>query len=262
MWFEVAKSKEAWAASRRAVDGGADLLFVWGGDGTVQHCVDALAGSPVDLAVVPAGTANLLASNLRIPTDLHAAVDIGLYGARRRLDVGVLNGKRFAVMAGVGLDAVMMRNASSELKDQLGRLAYVWTGARASRLHVPTAKIAVDGKPWFHGKASCILLGQMGNLVGGLVPFPDARPDDGILEVGVTTAQGTLQWARVVARLALGHPERSPLARMTRGREIEIKLDEPTAYQLDGGARKPRRRLLATVEPGAITVCVPVRTQR
>jgi YegS/Rv2252/BmrU family lipid kinase len=257
LWYEVSKSKEASAASRRAAQDGADLLFVWGGDGTVQRCVDALAGKPVDLAILPAGTANLLASNLKIPTELGEAVDVGLFGARRRLDVGVLNGKRFAVMAGVGLDAAMMRAANGRLKDRLGKLAYVWTGARASRMSVPTARITVDGAPWFRGEASCILLGQMGSLGGGLSPFPDARPDDGILEVGVTTARGALQWSRVLARIAAGHPERSPFARMTRGHHVRIKLDRPTPYQLDGGARKPRRTLVATIEPSAISVCVP-----
>ena len=66
-----------------------------------------------------------------------------------------------------------------------------------------------------------------------------------------------LNWMRVFVRLLSGHPERSPLARTTRGRTVDITLDRPTPYELDGGARKPKKRLHASLEPGAITVCVP-----
>ena len=119
--------------ARRAVKDGADLLLLWGGDGTVQRCIDALAGSNVTIAVLPAGTANLLASNLGIPMDLPGALEVALDGVRRPLDVGVLNGERFAVMAGAGFDAALMQATDRALKDRLGRLAYVWSGARAVR---------------------------------------------------------------------------------------------------------------------------------
>ncbi len=128
IWYEVPKSRKAPRMARQAVDEGADLLLLWGGDGTVQRCTNALRGSDVTVAVIPAGTANLLANNLGIPTDLPAALDIALHGARRRLDVGVLNGERFAVMAGAGADAIIMRDADGG-KDHFGRLAYVWAGA-------------------------------------------------------------------------------------------------------------------------------------
>ena len=71
LWYEVAKSKEAPKCAREALDKGADLLFVWGGDGTVRRCVDVLADEKgAALAILPAGTANLLAGNLGIPEDL------------------------------------------------------------------------------------------------------------------------------------------------------------------------------------------------
>src|ERR1700694_5808653 len=118
-------------------------------------------------------------------------------------------------------------------------------------------RIKVDGTPWFKGRATCVLLGNMGTLTGGLPAFPDARPDDGQLEIGVVTAEGTVQWARILTRLATGHADRSPLAHMTRGREIDVKLDHAVPYELDGGARPPGRRMRAWIDPGAITVCVP-----
>ena len=257
IWYEVPKSRKAPKLARQAVADGADLLFIWGGDGTVQRCVDAVAGKEVDLAILPAGTANLLANNLGIPIDLRGAVDVGLDGDRRTLDVGVLNGERFAVMAGVGFDAIMMRDADGELKGHLGRMAYVLAGVRATHMTSRKVRIEIDDEPWFKGEASCVLLGQMGNLASGIVAFPDARPDDGLLEIGVVTAKNALQWARVLGRLVAEDAKHSPLTQMGQGRKVDIKFDRPTTYELDGGARTAQKRFRATVEPGAITLRVP-----
>ena len=68
LWYEVSKSRRAPKYARRAVAKGADVLFVWGGDGTVQRCIDAVAGTDTAVAILPAGTANLLAANLRAST--------------------------------------------------------------------------------------------------------------------------------------------------------------------------------------------------
>jgi len=100
---------------------GADVLFVWGGDGTVQRCIDAVAGTDTAVAILPAGTANLLAANLGVPHDLAEAVLVGLHGDRRRLDTGSVNGERFTAMAGAGFDARMISDADRGMKDRLGR---------------------------------------------------------------------------------------------------------------------------------------------
>jgi diacylglycerol kinase (ATP) len=262
LWYEVSKSRRARKDTLRALKGGADLFFVWGGDGMVQRCVDALAGTDATVAILPAGTANLLAGNLGIPDELPEAVRIGFHGARRKLDLGNVNGEHFAVMAGAGFDAEMIDDADRNLKDKAGRLAYVWTGLRHVRDRVVPVKVRVDGSKWFEGKASCVLLGNVGTITGGLRTFSDARPDDGWLQVGVTTAQGTLQWARILGRIAAGRAEGSPLIRTTRAKSVDVKLGAPVMYELDGGARGRTKRLRARVVPAAITVCVPDTTER
>lgn len=257
IWYEVRKSREASDAAKRAVKDGADVVLLWGGDGTVQRCLDVLAGSDLSVGIIPAGTANLLAGNLGIPTDLSAAVEIALEGRRRALDLGVINDERFAVMAGAGFDAIMMKAARGGLKDRFGRLAYVWTGTRATRTEPVRMSVLVDGADWFNGQATCLLLGNMGTVTAGLTAFPDARPDDGLLEVGVVTACGPVQWARVLGRLLRGDPQRSRFVRTTRGRQVAARFDRPVAYEVDGGARRSLRRLEAGIDPGAITVAAP-----
>ena len=160
------------------MDEGVDLLFVWGGDGTVQQCINAVGTAPVTLAIMPAGTANLLASNLGIPRDLEAAVDIGLSGRRRKLDLGAVNGERFSVMAGVGFDALMIREADAGLKDRLGRLAYVAKGVGAVNRDAVEARVTIDGRTWYEGPSTCVLVGNMGDLFGWPVGLP-GRPRRG-----------------------------------------------------------------------------------
>jgi len=257
-WCEIPKSRKAPAQVRRALAEGAELVFAWGGDGMVQRCVDVLAGSTVSLAIIPAGTANLFATNLGIPKDIEEAVAVGLHGDRRKVDVGHFNGERFAVMAGAGFDAAMIRDAGDGgLKERLGRIAYVWTGSENLRSKPFRAEIRVDGVAWYKGKATCILVGNVGELLGGIAAFEDARPDDGKLELGVLTAEGLLEWCRMIARTAGGTASTSPFAQTTKARSVKVELSRKVLYELDGGDRTKVKAFKVKVEAGAITVCVP-----
>jgi YegS/Rv2252/BmrU family lipid kinase len=253
IWTEVPKSKRAPAAVEEALEEGAELLVAWGGDGMVRRCVNALEDTQVPLAIVPAGTSNQFATHER---DIAQAVQVALHGDRRRLDVGCFDGERFAVMAGAGFDAVMIK-ASDELKDRLGRAAYVVGGASNLDADPFEAKIKIDGTPWYEGPASCILVGNVGELFGGIEVFADARPDDGKLDVGVLTSEGPVQLVRAAARTAVGSAEKSPFVRVTQGRKVRVKLDRKVRYELDGGDRKKVKSFKVEVEPDAITVCVP-----
>jgi diacylglycerol kinase family enzyme len=238
IWYEVPKSRKAPKAVRRAVKKGARVIFVWGGDGMVQRCIGALAGvKKVEMAILPAGTANLLAT---------------------KLDVGIINRERFAVMAGTGFDAIMMRGVDGAKKRRLGRLAYVRSGVKAMQARSVRMTVSVDGAVWFKGKASAVLIGNVGTVTGGLVVFPDASPFDGMLEVGVVTANSTWQWVRVFSRVARGHLDRSPFIEVTHGKKIDIEIGKKVRYELDGGVRPAEKRLEVRVKAGAITICVPV----
>jgi diacylglycerol kinase (ATP) len=257
IWLEVHKSRKVPARVKEAIKKGADLIFVWGGDGSVQRCIDAAVGTSVTLAILPAGTANLLANNLGIPIDLEQAVEVGLHGHSRTIDVGKMNGEHFAVMGGIGLDALMIRDASPAMKDRFGRAAYIWTGARHIRSNPVRTTVRVDGHRWFDGKASCVLVANVGSVGGGVTAFDHASPDDGKLDVAVMTADGVWQWLRTLTRASIGHAERSPLVQMTQATTVTISTRTQRPYELDGGARPRTNKLRIRVVPRAVTIRVP-----
>jgi diacylglycerol kinase family enzyme len=118
-------------------------------------------------------------------------------------------------------------------------------------------RIRANGRQWYKGKASCVLTGNVGTVLGSISMFEGAKLDDGQLHIGVLNAKGVWQWARALGRIAQGQAQRSAFLTMTVGRAFDIRLDRKMPYELDGGERKATRRLRVTVDPGALTLCVP-----
>lgn len=258
MWAEVDKSRNAPKRVRTALEDGAELVIVWGGDGMVQQCVRVLAGTNVPLAIVPAGTANLLATNLAIPSDIAEAVKIALHGVRMQLDVATMNGEPFTVMGGAGFDGMMIADVDGTAKERLGRVAYVRSSIKAMSAPRTTARIRIDGAPWFDGPASCVLIANVSTLIGGLKVFETASPTDGLLDIGVVVAKGPLQWARVFGRIVIhSDPDASPLVQSTTAKKVDVRFAHKVRYELDGGARTKTRHLKVHIRPGALTICVP-----
>ena len=257
-WCTVAKSKKAPKRVRSLLDEGVERLLVWGGDGTVRRCIDTLVteNAKVELAILPAGTANLLAKALQVPIDLHGALDVALHGIPRAIDVGVVNGQAFAVMAGTGFDALMIRDADSA-KDRLGKLAYLRAGARNLGHSGAEVTIQIEGRDWFEGRAACVLVGNVGRILGGVEVFPDARCDDGLLDVGVLRARRRTDWLRVGARAVFGRIDSSPLVEITRAAKATIRLDRTLPWQLDGGDQPRAKKFDVSILPGRQSILVP-----
>jgi len=258
-WEQVPKSKKAPSKVRQLLDDGVDRLLVWGGDGTVRRCIDTIVAeeAKVELAILPAGTANQLAKQLGVPLGLREAVDVALHGLLRPIDVGVINGQAFAVMAGTGFDALMIRDAGDGAKDRLGRLSYIRAGVRNLRTSGADVTVRVDGRKWFEGRATCVLVGNVGRILGGVDVFPDARIDDGLLDIGVVTAQHRTDWLRVGVRAVLGRIDSSPLVQITQGSSVKIRLDRTMPWELDGGDQPRAKKFEISVLPGRLPVCVP-----
>ena len=259
LWFHVPKSKHAPKAVRKAIKRGAEVVLAWGGDGMQQRCIEVLAGTGVPLAILPAGTGNLLATNLDIPMTVEEAVSVALRGDRQALDTGVCNGEHFAVMAGAGFDALMIKDADGGLKDRIGRAAYLWTGLRNISAAQVEGKVKVDDVLFYEGQLSCVLVGNVSKVFASIEAFEGARPDDGVLEVAVVSASNPVEWTRAVTRVVVDRAEKSPFITVTSGRKIRVTLRSKLAYEIDGGDRTKTKKLRIDVRPASITVCVPHR---
>jgi YegS/Rv2252/BmrU family lipid kinase len=260
-WYEMSRSKEGPAGLRAMVDDGVDRVLVWGGDGTVRRCIDTIVGDHFDhvsLGILPAGTANLLAKNLNIPIDLEGAFDVALHGEARPVDVGVMNGEHFAVMGGTGFDALMIKDADdNELKEKFGRVGYVRATLRSTKMTPTNMTVELDGRPWFSGPATCVLMGNVGTILGGINAFADASPTDGRLDVGVVQAKSRVDWVRVAARGVTGHVDRSPFIDVATAKKIKIELERKLPWQVDGGDKTPAKKFKIRCVPGAIRICQP-----
>ena len=257
LWLETTVEDPGEGMARQAVDVGCDVVFVAGGDGTVMAAATALAGTGVPLAILPTGTGNLLARNLELPfTDEAACLRIGLMGRTRAIDVGAVEDRKFVVMAGLGFDAAMMRDAPEGLKKKVGWPAYVVSATKHLRGRgIRVTLILDDGEP-LHRRVRTVVVGNVGRLQGNIPLLPDAVPDDGVLDVVVIATRNILDWARVGTRVM--RRADVPDRRMERftAKHVVIEASHSQPRQLDGDVIEDGRRLDIQVEAGALLVKV------
>jgi diacylglycerol kinase (ATP) len=237
---------------------GVDVVAVFGGDGTTMQAAAALVGTDVSLGIIPGGTGNLLAGNLRIPASPARAARALVAGKPTPFDLGRMERpggvQYFAVACGAGLDARVMAGTLSEHKRRWGMAAYVATTLRLvgdikSTMHV----ITIDGVE-YDAHAAMVLVANCGEVIPPLVRLrPGIRPDDGLLDVVVVQANGFSQSVRAVWDLLRSA---DTLVGFASGREIRVESDPVQPVQLDGegGGVTP---FTATVVPGAIRIMVP-----
>jgi diacylglycerol kinase (ATP) len=264
------------AAARAAVSEGARTVIAYGGDGTVRGVAAGLAGSEASLGILPMGTGNLLARNLGLPVSDHErAVEIALTGRERRIDVGRIEidvsgedqdpaRETFLVMAGLGFDAEVMANVEPALKQRVGWWAYVVAGARRLRGRTTAVTLRLDEAEPVRLRARSVIIGNCGELTGGLALLPDARLDDGWLDIVVVAPRRFVQWGMVVftvlsrARLSKARrPTDRTVVQHYRCRVLEIRAEKPLAVQLDGDPAGDARVLRARLDHLDLAVRTP-----
>jgi len=228
-----------------------------GGDGTVRGCAEGLARTGVPLGIVPHGTANLLARTLRVPghprAALAAALDFG--GADRTIDLAVADEVPFTAMAGMGLDAAVV--AGTRLKHQFGWLAYAVSGAAHLALPPTRFSIRLDGGAPIERTARSVVVGNSGLLPGGFSLLPNARLDDGLLDVGVLAPHGPFGWPRLATRVLARSQHEDRMLERFQARQVEIITSAPLPREVDGELVPAGHSLMVTVQPGALTVRMP-----
>ena len=263
IWLETSASDPGRSMTQQAVAARVDLVVCAGGDGTVRMVADGLAGTGIPMGLIPAGTGNLLARNLDLPLDEVAAIAIAFGGHTRRVDlikVTVDDGEpeHFTVMAGIGVDAVIMEETDEGLKEKIGAAAYfIAAGKAIGRLPVRLTFQLDDHRPVKRHAMLC-LIGNVSDLRGNLTLIPGAEPDDGMLDLYIASPHKVRHWLKLALRLITRRPKKDDQVDQHTGRSVTIRLRSPDNYQLDGDVIGECRTLVATIEPGALTLAVPL----
>jgi len=252
-FFETTEQDTASLLARRALSSGMRRFLVSGGDGTVVEAAQALGGTGAVLAVLPAGTANLLAVNAGVPSDLEDALRLAISAEPQPYDVGRANGKAFLVVAGMGADAEAVRETDSGAKERLGPLAYVLAAARNITRPPVRYRITLDGRT-MERRARTVLVVNAGNLPGRAAFAPDADPHDGQLDIAVVRARGLMDVLQVGLDMLLGRRPKREDVEVLRCRSVLIETETAQPVQRDGNALDPVTRLEASIEPGALNL--------
>lgn len=262
-WVETTAEDPGTGQAEQAVAAGADLVCPLGGDGTVRAVGAALVGTGVPLGLLPGGTGNLLARNLRLPVDdLAEALGVALGGVDTAIDVGRVAfdddpEEVFLVMSGMGLDADAV-DADDAVKKAVGVLAYVVSGVKSLVKPGFWVSLEHDGPRVRRQHARMVVVGNCGELTGGLALLPEAEVDDGLLDAVVVAPRGLVGWLAVLVDVVTGHRRGHPQVVHRSGERFAVTTGHPVAAEIDGDVvGGSRTRMTARVEPKALLVRTP-----
>ena len=261
-WHYTTVEDPGTGMARAALADGVDLVLVCGGDGTVREVCATLAGSGVPVGIIPAGTGNLLARNLAVPLYIRSAVDVGLNGVDRPIDLVSVTGDGldegyFMVMAGMGFDAAIMEGVNDQIKKRIGWVAYFLSGAKSLMFPAVKVEISVDDAPFTTHRARTVVVGNVGYLQAGMPLLPDAAIDDGLLDVVILHPKRFLSWLPLAMRvLSKSQRTDTTIDRLT-GAKVVVRAERATPRQLDGDSVGAGKELTMECLPGQVTVRVP-----
>jgi diacylglycerol kinase family enzyme len=282
LWLETTPEDPGVGQARHALEKGAQLVVAAGGDGTVRAVAEALAHSGVPMGLLPQGTGNLLARNLDLPIgNGDGALAIALDGLNRTIDVGRLTVDRWAddgppegahdenvflVIGGVGMDAAMVADADEQLKARVGWIAYFVAAVRHLHGRRLRVKVKVDDADWIEVRARSLLVGNVGRLPGGITLLPDARIDDGWLDLAaLDTRGGVAGWAQLLGEVMLQRigvrndlPAKIGRIDHVRARRVTVQVIGGDQVQVDGESLGRAKQLSVVVDPGALVIRVPL----
>jgi YegS/Rv2252/BmrU family lipid kinase len=239
-----------------AAQRGARLVIAWGGDGTVNEVASALAFGPTPLGILPSGSGNGLASDLKIGADAGRAILEALNATPRSIDAGELGGRLFFSVAGVGFDAHIASCFDSEPVNSRGFAGYLRITLRELRRYKP-ADYTIEGDvSRVVRNAILVTLANSTQFGNGARIAPAARVDDGWLDLVVVEERSRFSTMCALPRLFTGGAARIPGATMARIERITIESDRPLTFHVDGEPVKGGARLSARVHPGALRISV------
>jgi diacylglycerol kinase (ATP) len=231
-----------------------DLVVAAGGDGTVNETINGLASSGLPLALIPLGTANVLAAELGLRTDPAAVARCVAQGEIRPISLGAANGRRFILMAGAGFDAHVVAGVSPRMKGWLGKGAYVVSTLRQLvTFEFPTYEVQTDNTTW---QAASVIVANARHYGGRFVCAPGASLESDTLQVCLFERAGRLAAIGYAVALFSGRLPEVAGYRLLEARRIEVRGRPGEPLQGDGdiiGQLNGKFEVL----PGALKLAYP-----
>jgi YegS/Rv2252/BmrU family lipid kinase len=257
--FELDRGGDGAALVEDLCRSGVEEVWACGGDGTVHAAINGIARSHRDsiLAILPSGTANLIAASLGVPTDPGEALGNALSGAERRIDLGRFRDRFFALGLGAGLAARFALRAQSNAKRKFGSWAYLTELARELGSRPRPLQARVDGIPVSAPPAVGALILNAAHLSSNTKAISHVRLDDGMLDLLLLHRFGLADGIRLAIRAASGRVAEDRAVTAVQGAAIRLDLAEVEAVQMDGERTAPHRRIEATAVPRALRVRAP-----
>ncbi len=255
-WRETEGPGQATVLAAGAAERGLPLVFVCGGDGTLNETANGLAGSDTALAPIRAGTVNIWAREMQVPRRPVDAVKAAIEGDRRHVDLGRAGERYFLLMAGYGLDGAIARRVHLGLKSRLGAATYAVAAIREClRYRSSPVTLRFDGEE--HAAEVLLLVAGNTRNYAGLVEITrQAQVDDGLLDVCVFQGKGTLDIILHAFRTLLRRHLQSKKVLYRKARRLELAWAEPLPVQLDGDAYELSPTEIE-IAPSALWVAVP-----
>ena len=267
VFFETEADDPGFSMTRRAMEKGFDLVLAAGGDGTVRSVAEVLTGHDTPLGLLPLGTGNLLARNLGADLgDPHRNVDIALFGEERAIDMatfrteladGSVQDHAFCVMGGAGFDAQIMTDTKDELKRLVGWVAYGEAGVRHLFAAPRWARFRIDDGEWQSRRVRSVMAANCGILTAGMVLVPQAKINDGVLDIVVMSPRSTLEWALMAAKVVFRQRRDLPVIEFFAGKKVRVEFHEPIESQVDGDGTGLITAFESQILPGVLSVRVP-----
>ena len=255
------------STARRAADEGMDAVFIAGGDGSLNHVISGLVGSQTALAVLPAGTANVWAKELGLPTlgwgnitALEASAQLLAQGEFYNIDIGVYSDRPFLLWASIGLDAEVIRQLEPRKRWEKHfavpqyAATTVWQASswKGMDLHVD------NGQEIIQGRYMLAVVTNIHLYAGGLANLsPEARINDGKMDLWLFSGENLTGAIRHILALLAGEHVDSKWTRCISFQELKIKSAPPVYVQLDGEPIEEVEEIHIHVEPKALRILVP-----
>ena len=242
-----------------AVARGISTIAAWGGDGTMNEVATALAFKDVALALVPSGSGNGLARDLRIPFDAAAALDIAFDGRERVIDAGEIDGRFFFNVAGIGLDARVAHRFAVDGLGKRGFSRYLAIAMRELSGYEPDTLTVTTPMASTSGLLLLVAIANGRQYGNGATIAPHALLDDGRLDVVTVAARPLVRACLELPFVFMGRIDRVGGVTIAKTESVHITSPHPVVYHLDGEPIAGTLRISAKVRPRALTIKVPTR---